>query len=734
MLALQSRPRLLAGLIHAALLGSLLLAGHAFAADTTTADPQDTEATTKRSAATTLSGVEVHGIAEPITAEHAGGQVAKGGRMGVLGNQDLMSVPFSMTSYTATLIKNQQARSLGDVVANDPAVRTGFGFGNYSQTFVIRGFTLNSDDIAFDGLYGVLPRQLLSPEMVDRVEVFKGASAFLNGVTPGSSGLGGGINIAPKRAGDAPVTELTADYAGHGQAGGSVDVSRRFGADNAYGIRVNAVSRDGGTSIDDENRRIKALAVAFDYRGDAFRITADVGYQKQDIDGGRSVVYYSTVIPRAPSARTNYSPRFASSMLEDTYAMVRAEYDFTPWLTAYVAAGGHHDNEFGDYASPAILDDAGTTSGYRLSVPYKADTATGEAGLNAHFDTGPVTHQLTVGVSALNTRKASAFEYGNIYTGNNLYQPVDVAYEPGGFTQGSMSDPNTTGRNILRSVSVSDTLGFADDSVLLTLGVRRQKLQTVGYDYDQVKDADYRKTATTPALGLVYKPTENISVYANHIEGLAAGDTAPTSAVNFGQVFAPVHSKQNELGVKFDNGNVGSSFALFQIKQPVGVLNLDTKVYGMAGDQRNRGAEWSFFGSPAEGLRLLGGATYIKADMLDTADAATEGNYAIGVPRFQANLGAEWDLPFAPNITLTARGTRTDQAYASTDNSLKIPGWTTWDAGARIATTLAEGYPLTFRVQALNLFNKAYWASVNSQGYLSQGNPRTVMVSATIDL
>jgi iron complex outermembrane receptor protein len=58
-----------------------------------------------------LPAVTVRAEASPdqTPAPYAGGQVARGGRLGVLGNQDFMDVPFSITSYTAQAIQNQQA-------------------------------------------------------------------------------------------------------------------------------------------------------------------------------------------------------------------------------------------------------------------------------------------------------------------------------------------------------------------------------------------------------------------------------------------------------------------------------------------------------------------------------------------------------------------------------------------------------------------------------------------------
>ena len=63
-----------------------------------------------------------------------------------------MPTPFSLTSYTQKLVQDQQAQSIGDVLRNDPGVRIARGFGNYQELYVIRGFAVNSDDLAYNGL------------------------------------------------------------------------------------------------------------------------------------------------------------------------------------------------------------------------------------------------------------------------------------------------------------------------------------------------------------------------------------------------------------------------------------------------------------------------------------------------------------------------------------------------------------------------------------------------------
>src|SRR5690606_27400734 len=103
----------------------------------------------------------------------AGGQVAEGGSVGILGSQSVIETPYSFTSYTEQLIEDQQAASVGEILLNDPAVRVARGFGNYQQVYLVRGLPVYSDDMTYNGLYGLLPRQYLASEFVERVQVFR---------------------------------------------------------------------------------------------------------------------------------------------------------------------------------------------------------------------------------------------------------------------------------------------------------------------------------------------------------------------------------------------------------------------------------------------------------------------------------------------------------------------------------------------------------------------------------
>ncbi|WP_455925844.1 TonB-dependent receptor [Pseudomonas putida] len=678
---------------------------------------------------------------------YAGGQVARGGQMGVLGNQDFMDVPFTMTSYTAKLIEDQQAEDIGDVLANDPSVRQSYGSGNQSQVFVIRGLPLNSDDISYNGLYGVLPRQIIGTEALDRVEVFKGPNAFINGVSPTGSGLGGSVNLQPKRATDAPIRRYTQDISSDGRMGEHLDLGQRFGEDNRFGARLNLMQREGETAIDDQDQRSKLVTLGLDYHGDDFRLSADIGYQKQHLTHLRNSVKLGTGltgIPSAPAADRNYGQNWSWEDTEDTFGMVRGDWDLNDSWTAYLAAGAKHTRENGFYATPTLTNastGAATISGSQ--IPHDEDNTTLMAGLNGHFSTGPVSHQVSLGATELWAQQRSAFNfyrYGTASGATNIYNPVDLAKPTTSyFVGGDLSDPGVTGKTRTRSLALSDTFGFFDDRLLVTAGLRRQEMLVQGYAYkggtspayDGSRNARYDESITTPVYGIVYKPTEYVSLYANHIEGLAQGPTASgTGVLNAGEMFPPGRTKQSEAGVKLDFGKVGASLAVFRIQKPTdGYVQGD--YYVREGDQINKGVELSVFGEPIDGLRLMAGGTRMSSEVSGTLNGSNDGNHAIGVPTFTLNASADWDVPGVPGLALNARMLRTGGQYADAANTLSLPTWNRFDAGARYQFKVAQK-DVTLRVNVENLTDKNYWASANG-GYLTQGDPRLVKVSTTVD-
>ena len=715
-----------------------LVAGSTVSVLLSCALPVLSQAQTVATPPTTMQTITVTGSA-PINNDtppaYAGGLIARGGQAGVLGNMDYMDMPFTQTSYTAKLIENQQARTLGDVLKNDASVQTGLGFGNQAESFVIRGLPLYNDDLSFNGLYGILPRQVLPTEMVERVEVFKGASAFLNGAAPGGSGLGGLINIQPKRAADEPLTRGTLDYTSRGQVGGGVDIGRRWGEDNRWGIRVNAAYRDGETELRHADMRSMLGTVGLDYRGAKLRASLDAGYQRVRFDRPRPNVNLIGPVPDVPDNDTNYGQPWSYSDLKSTFGVGRVEYDLAPSWTSYAAFGVSRDKEHGVYSSVTV-DGAGDGTTSMLEVPYQRDTVTGEVGLRGEFETGTVGHRVNLAYSALNTTAKQAWEFGSVSTPISIYESREAAF-PTGSGQGDMDDPNVSRRTQLRSLALSDTLSLLDGDVLLTLGGRYQSITDNGYDITSTDQlSHYNESVVTPVVGLVVRPWDTVSVYANYIEGLTQGGVAPLeNTVNPGEILAPYRTKQFEAGVKVDLDAVGGSLGVFQIQKPEAYVDPATGIYGLNGKQRNRGVELNVYGEPIDGWRLTGGITYMQPKLRNTAGGLNDANDAAGVSRFIAVLGSEWDIGALPGLSFQAQVRHQGGQYTSGSNEYKTASWTRLDLGASYRTQVS-GHNVTLRAAVDNVTDRRYWATVGTiaaNGALTQGRGRIFKLSMSAD-
>jgi iron complex outermembrane receptor protein len=699
----------------------------------------------------TLPTVQVSASAdassEGLSPVYPGGQVARGGRAGILGTRDALETPFSINSFTAELIQNQQAKSVGDVLQNDASVHVARGYGNFQETYFVRGFYLFSDDTAYNGLYSLLPRQYIAAELFERVEVLRGASAFLTGAAPGNTGIGGSINLLPKRAPNDPLSQVNLGWTQGGQKSASFDVARRFGDDQATGLRVVGAHREGGTSVDHENSRLDAFLAGFDWRSGKARLSADLGYQNHRLNGIRPSVTLlgASRVPSAPDNQKNYAQDWTYSDERDVFGSVRGEYDFAENVTAWFAAGMRKTDEESLFSGITITNGftgAGNTNA-TLGTAREDEVTTGEIGLRGKFSTGAVDHALVASYSAFKLDLKSSWIYsGSSSQPNNLYHPVPTPRPTTfPFTGGDWNHPKTTQETLLSSFAIGDTLSMLDERLLLTLGIRHQTLGTKSYDTATgAKTADYDETKNSPMAGLVVRPMKNLSFYANYIESLSRGDTAPfrdaygNQTKNGGQALPPYVSKQKEIGVKYEYGALAASLALFTTKKPRGLVNADG-YYTVSGEDRHRGVELGVQGKATQNLRILGGITWLDARQKKTGSDLTDGKRVIGAPSRQANLNVEWDVPGARGLTLDARAIATASSYADAENTLRVPGWTRFDIGARYMTAWQD-HLVTLRARIENLTNRDYWASVGGAangGYLVLGAPRTFMLTGTIE-
>lgn len=516
-----------------------------------------------------LETIDVQGGGQQgLTPEYAGGQVATGGQLGMLGNTSVMDTPFNQTSYTSKYIQNSQSATVPEVLQDNPSVRTivnGAGTQYYEQ-LSIRGFNVSAMDYTYGGMPGLLPYLSPGVGIAERIEVLNGPSALLNGM-PASGAIGGTVNFVPKRAGDTPLTEFNTFFRSNGTLGEHIDIGRRFGPNNEFGVRFNGVYNAGETSVSDQINRFGLAVVGLDYRGERVRLSADFGHQENRIKNA-TITDFSVLagipIPPAPSGRDLAAAPWSYSNSVGTFGIVRGEFDITNDLTVYAAYGANRSRF--DTTTPVyhtILDTTGLMEMTPVNIRMETEQRSAQAGLRYRFDTGWATHRIVVQADRYTQSLANVSAYGDPFE-TNFYNP---SFSPAP----TIVTPviNKPSEYTLWGASAAYSLSLLDERIILTGGARKQDFNYDAYNARTgVLTSSYKTDALSPAVALVVKPWKNVSIYANYIEGLSPGIVVPAPYRNAGEVLPAFQSKQLEGGIKIDWGRITTTLSAFEITRP----------------------------------------------------------------------------------------------------------------------------------------------------------------------
>lgn len=658
-----------------------------------------------------------------------GRKAAKGARLGILGATSIMEAPVHVNAYTRELAEDWSALTLQDVLENDSAVVFTTNKSHLLQNFNLRGLDMGAIDIATNGLYGIAPANQVPIELFERVEVLRGPNVLLSGMPPASS-VAGTVNMVTKRALVKPIADLTLTWASKSYAQAHVDVGDRLGADKRLGVRFNGVYGSGDMGAEDEKQTRKMGALALDYLGDRARFSLDVYDSENKIENGSPGMFNflgNAAIPgvgkllHPPKGDVNMF-RGSHGKYENSGLLARAEFDFNQDWQGYVAAGG--SNSVGQglmFGTRAIVTGAdGTTRGAIYHVDTRSERRTAEAGVIGKFATGAVKHRLQLSANVLRMKEGTnntACQY--CYT-TNMYDPVRPPLPAAPAWKG-WKNATVASKYDFRSFAVADTMSFAEEKVLLTVGGRHQ---TVKMPYK-----DYSESRFSPMVAAVVRPWgESLSLFGNYTEGLEPGDVVGITYANAGEALAPRRTKQMEFGVKLQTGELTHTVSAFEIKRPSFV---DVNEAGVAkpfrredGEQRLRGLEWSMYGNLTKELSLLGGVTHIKSEQRNT------GRDTFGVPEWRARIGLDWETPVA-GLTVGGRVIHTGKQWADSGNRMRIPSWNRLDLNAGYATKFGVT-PVRFNAGVENVTDKKYWIGMFADGFVMPGAPRTFKVSATV--
>ncbi|MEP6876098.1 MAG: TonB-dependent siderophore receptor [Burkholderiales bacterium] len=664
-------------------------------------------------------------------------------------------IPLSKTPLQASVFSSEQLRDLGaqrlsDLVGIDPAIGDAYNSEGYYDFLSVRGYVLdNRFNYRRDGL-PINAETSIPLDNKARIEILKGTS----GLQSGTSAPGGVVNYVVKRPLDTPLRSARLEWRQPGTVVGAIDLSQRFGTDQAFGVRLNAAAAHLDPMVRNSKGERQLAALAADWRispDTLLEAEAEWSHRSQPSQPGFSMLGNSVPAPGDPRLSLNNQPWSLPVVFDATTASLRLQQKLgNDWkFIAHAATQrlrtddrvafpfGLDCNANSSFTGEFYCDRYGPNGTYDLYDFRSENERRRSDDLDLSFQgklaTGPVSHALTTGVLLTRVRnrfQQQAFNY--VGTGNiegTLFTPPDA----------SLSDQNTNRDERSTELYVRDAVALSE-RLTAWLGLRHTRLDRASIRTDDTQPTSYAKSFSTPWLALSYAFAPDQLVYASWGRGVESS-VAPNRDryTNANEVFTST-SRQAEIGVKGASEAFEWALTAFDIQQPVvadfGACDVaNSCTTQMDGTKHHRGLEAT--GAWHQGAwTLRGGTQWLKARREGSADPTINGLQPTNVPALTLKLQAGYDVGAVPGLNLQASLQREGKRMVLPDNSARISGFTTVDAALRYEKKLA-GAQWTWRAGIDNLFDKRAWRESPyefSHVYLYPLAPRTLRVSAQVDL
>jgi iron complex outermembrane receptor protein len=654
----------------------------------------------------------------------------------------LLNTPASVTVTTTRDLQELNIHTTTEAMRYDTSVSDSYNAVGYSEQFSIRGFALdNNYSYRKDGL--AIPADTQIPlENKERIEVLKGLSGFQAGV----AAPGGIVDYILKRPTDKPLRQITVEESERGTLYGAIDLGGRF-SDPRFGYRINAAVERLRSYIPGADGHRNFISAAFDWliSPDAL-LQLDADYQKKaQVTAPGFQLINNATLP-VVSAKTNLNDQPWSQPVQTTSSNVglRFEYKLNPDWRATLTAN-HHAFHRDDYTAfpegcsaqnldPGFCGDGGYDVWDYKSLGESKSPLAAQALLQGTFNAAGLRHEVTFGASFFERRDKFGDDLYVDVGASNIYHPIVVPES--GLTSGPVSQRRSDNE---RAVFAQDVVSLSSQWKLY-VGLRDVKVKRdeyVGIDEDTglaLPNAKTDNNFVLPNAALAFSPTANTSVYASYTQGLEHGGIAPIGTVNQNIALGPSKSKQIELGAKAEVAkDVLLSAALFQIRKGLEYTD-DSNTWVRNGTAQNRGLELSAQGRVNSALTVGASATALNTKQDGTGQDSIDGKRVADVAVLKTSLFADYEVAQLPGLKLNGSWQYTGKKAFDVDNTVFVPGYHVFNAGAAYATKLA-GMPTVVRANVDNLFDKFYWRDVTPElgGYLIPGAPRTFRITATMD-
>ena len=705
----------LSGVKGRALFSLLFMAPLAQAADTTAAKDGETLTVT----------------ADPNTpAEATNGYQPLNTSTATLTNMPMLDIPQVVNTVSDNVLEDQHATTLDEALYNVSNVVQTNTLGGTQDAFVRRGFGANRDgSIMTNGLRTVLPRSFNAA--TERVEVLKGPASTLYGILD----PGGLINVVTKRPEKTFGGSLSATTSSFGGGTGQVDVTGPIdGTRLAY--RLTGEYQDEDYWRNFGNERSTFIAPSLTWFGDDATVTVLYSHRDYKTPFDRGTIFdLNTKKAVDVDRKTRFDEPFNVTDGQSDLAQLNAEYRLNSQWTAKFDYSYSQD-KYSDNQARVMAYDAKTGNLTRRVDATQGSTQrmhSTRADLQGNVDIAGFYNEILTGVSYENydLLRTDMMRCKNV-KGFNIYHPVYGKLNK--CTTVSAADSDQTLKQESYSAYAQDAL-YLTDKWIAVAGMRYQYYtQYAGKGRPFNVNTDSRDEQWTPKLGLVYKLTPSVSLFANYSQTFMP----QSSIASYIGDLPPETSNAYELGAKFDLfDGVTANIALFDIHKRNVLYNESVggeTIAKTAGRVRSQGVEVDLAGSLTENTNIIASYGYTDAKVLEDPDYA--GKPLPNVPRHTGSLFLTYDIhnAFAGNtLTLGGGGHGVSRRSATNGADYYLPGYFVADAFAAYKMKLQ--YPVTLQVNVKNLFDKTYYTSSIATNNLGNqiGDPREVQFTVKME-
>ncbi len=639
------------------------------------------------------------------------------------------------TPQTVTVIGRKQMDDFG-MMSVDDALKTASGVFVYERgangnDYYSRGFSMQSQ---YDGMLnptGISDSNrnpLVDNAFLDRVEVLQGASGLLNG----AGSPGGTINLVRKR----PTQEF--------QARAEVQLGswdqRRFVGDVSGPLTESGKVRGRFVAlVDDANSFID---YAFNNKQGIYGIleaevtpttlvSASVQYQK-DLGRNHLGVPYAADGSDSGLKRSSFFGNPDSHNNKDyrLYTIGIEQKLFDDWLLKATYMRGLTDVYQSKDSWLAGSLNPITGAGLRLFQNVKLTRDLKSDALDVHAS-GPVTlfgrtHELTLGINGSKLRsetKGTDYRLAATIPNGYDFDPDSIVTPVPGGTYGSDDVIRQHGMFAVGRFNLSDSLK-------MILGSRVSWYRLT----DRLGTSSQTETGVvTPYAGLVYDLDSEYSVYASYADIFKPQEFRNAN----GSRLEPVVGTNYEVGIKGEllNKQLNVAAAFFRLEQ-TNVGRPDTSVpfnlgnicqgqcYTASDKIVSQGLELNLNGEVSVGWNVAAGYTYMHSEY--TAGEKKGDRYMTTLPMHSLSLASYYRIPstewsIGGNVRAYGRIYNQD----ATNYDIKRGGLAIVGLTAKYQVNKKTELNLIVN----NLFDRRYYATVDSLNYTTFAEPRRIMAN-----